>query len=144
MKKLAISVLAIAVTCCGVCGMEKYQTTELFPNEFWSDTEMVSKCMAEVKEKVIKEVTERRLEGNPLHYNVLFKGCTWRWICKNFQYKEVEDRGRFLDSICYQFPGVELPFLNIIEELGLEEKYWTRNGPPVRKRYRCSTIEDFE
>jgi DNA repair exonuclease SbcCD ATPase subunit len=64
MKKLAISVLAIAGACCGVHGMEiqehhepesnEYPTyTKLFPKEFWSDTEMVSKCIAEVKEKVI-------------------------------------------------------------------------------------------
>jgi predicted transcriptional regulator len=144
MKKLAISVLAIAVTCCGVHGMEMCETneikssklgnyTELFPREFWSNTEMVSKCIAEVKEDIGKEITEDHIEGNPINYHILFKGYTWAWICKNFQYNEMYDKGRFFDSVCYQFPDVEMPFLDVIKELGLEERYWTREGWPIRR-----------
>jgi hypothetical protein len=134
MKKLAISVLATAVTCCGAYGMEKYQTTELFPNEFWSNPEKVSQCMDEVKEKVVKEITEDHIEGNPINYHILFKGYTWAWICKNFQYNEVDDRGKFTKSVIDQFPGRELPFLDVIKELGLEERYWTKNGWPIKRK----------
>jgi hypothetical protein len=55
MKKLAISVLAIAVTCCGVSGMEiqeHYETesneyptyTKLYPKEFWTNESAVNEC----------------------------------------------------------------------------------------------------
>jgi hypothetical protein len=143
MKKLAISALTMAVTCCGASEMEKYQTTELFPKEFWSDTEMVSKCMAEVKEKVEKEITERELEGDPLDYCKLFRRHTWNWICEHFQYEEEENRGKFLNSIIKQFSGRQLPFLTVIEKLGLEEKYWTREwAGPARKRYFFRSVDD--
>jgi hypothetical protein len=154
MKKLAISVLVIAGACCGVHGMEMCETdgikssklgdcTKLFPRQFWLDTEMISQCMTEVKKKVVEEIVERKLRGDPLDYCKLFRGHTWNWICKNFQYDEMKDMGKFLDSVSVQFPGIELPFLNVIKELGLEEKYWTRKGwPPERKRYFCRSVDD--
>jgi hypothetical protein len=142
MKKLAISVLATAVVCGGVYGMEihehhetesnKYpKYTKLFPREFWLDTEMVSQCTTEAKKNVVKEIVERELEGNPLDYCSLLKDYTWSWICKNAQYNKVDDRGRFTKSIRTQFPDVNLPFLDVIKELGLEEQYWTKEGWPV-------------
>jgi hypothetical protein len=146
MKKLAISVLTMAVICGGVYGMEMCETSEiksselgdctkLFPRQFWLDSEEVSKCMTEVKEDVGKEIIMRQREVTPLTYHILFKGYTWSWICKNFQYNEVDDRGRFTESIRGQFPGVNLPFLDVIRELGLEERYWTKEGwPPKRIR----------
>jgi hypothetical protein len=154
MKKLAISVLTMAVTCCGVYGMEMCETdeikssklgdcTKLFPRQFWLDSEEVSKCMTEVKKNVVKEIVERELEGDPLNYCKLFREHTWDWICKNFQYDEVKDVEQFLDSVSVQFPGVKLPFLNVIKELGLEEQYWTREWRgPKRKRYFFQNVDD--
>jgi hypothetical protein len=117
--------------------------TKLFPRQFWLDSEEVSKCMTEVKKKVVEEIIMRQREGTPLTYHVLFEDHTWRWICKNFQYDEMKDMEQFLDSVRVQFPCVKLPFLNVIKELGLEEQYWTRNGwPPKRKRYFCQSVDD--
>jgi hypothetical protein len=107
----------------------------LFRASFASETTNLCERMLSAHKPEFHGAQLRQREVTPLTYHILFMDNTWNWICENFQYDVYSDVRKFMKSVFKQFPGIELQFLDVIKELGLEEQYWTREGwPPKRKR----------